>query len=541
MGKITISIVKGKGSMTHNNRDFITENVDKDRVKDNVTYIKESLRDAYEKCFDRVIEDYNAKQKRSDRKIDGVKGYMEQVRTSGNGEKLFYENVVQVGNMQDCHVGTDQGEIAKEILDDYMQGFKERNPNLYVFNSVLHLDEQTPHLHIDYIPLADGYKQGLQIRNSLDRALKQQGVIGKSNKYQNRTIAWQNREKDHIEKLMNSRGLERSEDKGLKAEHKSVEYYKTVVSEINNEVDQLPKQIESKAALFDKDKVIVKKDDLEQLEHRANLSLVHEKATKKLIKDISKTKESGTQYVVNKMSMALLELSNAEKERDKACKERKQAEEMKEKYYEMYKEQEDLNDKYKELHADHQTQKEIINELQDENTLLKAQILDLRQSFDEKVQNIVEPLKNQIEALKTHLKRSIQNLTNVVKAVGLLKYDKGNGFKVELSKKQSHLIESLEKYSIAHIENNGKILDEEDDTVQSCKDEIGKKIGISKGIASFMEPDYPERVIFKGGEHGRGFYDKEKNFYGGLEILNDLKEQKIKIYDPQELLSGQEH
>ena len=195
MGKASISVVKGKGSLNHNNREFVTDNVDRNRIKDNITYKCESLEDAYRHCFDEAIRNYNAKQKRADRQIDGVAGYMEQIRTSKNGEKLFYENLIQVGNMRDSGVGMEQGEVCKQVLDEYMRGFQERNPNLYVFNAVMHLDEQTPHLHIDYIPVAHGYKNGLQARNSLDRAFREQGVDGKSNKYENRTIAWQNGEK----------------------------------------------------------------------------------------------------------------------------------------------------------------------------------------------------------------------------------------------------------------------------------------------------------------------------------------------------------
>ncbi|WP_330645250.1 plasmid recombination protein, partial [Clostridioides difficile] len=66
--------------------------------------------------------------------------------------------MVQVGNMFDSAVGSEQGEICKQILNDYMKSFQERNPNLYVFNAVLHMDEQTPHLHIDYIPIATEYQ-----------------------------------------------------------------------------------------------------------------------------------------------------------------------------------------------------------------------------------------------------------------------------------------------------------------------------------------------------------------------------------------------
>lgn len=101
MAKVSISIVKGKGSVNHNNREFVTDNVDRDRIKDNIIYKCESLEDAYRYCFEQAITEYNAKQKRADRRIDGVRGYIEKIRTSKNGEKLFYENLIQVGNMYD--------------------------------------------------------------------------------------------------------------------------------------------------------------------------------------------------------------------------------------------------------------------------------------------------------------------------------------------------------------------------------------------------------------------------------------------------------
>lgn len=348
----SISVCKGKGSLNHNNREFITENVDPNRTKDNIIYVRESLEQAYEKCFGQAVSDYNAKQKRADRRIDGAKGYMEQVRTSKNGEKLFYENVVQVGNMFDSHVGTEQGEVCKRILNDYMSTFQERNPNLYVFNAVLHMDEQTPHLHIDYIPLAHGYKQGLMARNSLDRAFREQGIDGKANKYENRTIAWQNREKDHIESIMKEYGLERSADRGLDQEHLTVDQYKAVAERIHAEVKHIDKQIESKPTLFNKKKVKVKAEDLEQLQRRAKLSMVHEKATKELV------------AAVKKDSKGIHE-------------EKKKAEELLQKAEDMVKGQTELNDRYNRLYAAYTDQKETIESLRTENTSLRGQIRSL--------------------------------------------------------------------------------------------------------------------------------------------------------------------
>lgn len=535
MGKASISIAKGKGSMAHNNREFVTENVDRSRMADNITYASEPLEVAYEKCFGKAIEEYNAKQKRADRRIDGVKGYMEQVKHSKNGEKLFYENVVQVGNMQDSHVGTPQGEVCKLILDKFMREFQAKNPNLYVFNAVLHMDEQTPHLHIDYIPLATDYQKGLSVRNSLDRALKQQGIEGKSNKYENRTIMWQNVEKSRIEGIMQEHGLERAEDKGLHASHKSVEYYKTVVNEVHNEVKNMPEQIQSKPTLIGKDKVVVAKADLEQLEERAKLSLVHEQATKQAVAKTKETLADTQQYVTNKMSMALMYQNDAERLMAQSNEELKKAREQKEKYEALTKQQEGLNTAYKKLYKAYEGQKQTITNLQTENTSLKAQIVDLRRSFEERVQQAVEPLQKRIEGLTERLKGMIQTITNTTKAVGMLKYDKGK-YKADLTDKQNQLIDAIADYSKKWIEHDGGA--ELTEEVELAKAEIDSNVGISKGIKELLPQEYPEKLIYKGGDHGRGFYDTDKNFYGGLEIREELKQNNVKIADPYELLPG---
>ena len=154
MGK-TISFVKGKGSITHNNRDFVADNVDRDRMAWNEYYVRQPIKEAYEQIFGPAVEEYNAKQKRKDRQIVD---YLTDIKNSGNKEKQFYEIVVQIGKKEDTGVLDDNGELsegakaAKEILDEYARSFQERNPNLYLFNAVLHMDEATPHLHLDYIP-----------------------------------------------------------------------------------------------------------------------------------------------------------------------------------------------------------------------------------------------------------------------------------------------------------------------------------------------------------------------------------------------------
>ena len=200
----TISFAKGNGSLRHNNRDFFADNVDAERISLNRIYKQESLEDAYEICFGDALREYNEKQTRSDRKKDN---YINEIKNSGNNEKVFYENVVQIGTVYDTGVMDAEGNVsvdalkAAEVLEEYVKTFQERNPNLYLFNAVLHMDEATPHLHLDYIPVAHGYKKGMKTRNSLTKAFQEMGFDKAVSKTQNETMEWQKRERDYIRQL----------------------------------------------------------------------------------------------------------------------------------------------------------------------------------------------------------------------------------------------------------------------------------------------------------------------------------------------------
>lgn len=170
----TISGMMGKGSVNHNTRAFSAKNVDKERSIYNVEFCHKSIKKVYHELFDEALERYNAKQKRSDRKIDS---YYEKIRQSKQ-EKLFHEVIFQIGNKDDTNVRSEEGQLAKEILVDFMQDFQERNPNLYVFSAHLHMDEETPHVHIDFVPFIRNSKRGLDIRVSLKGALAEQGFRG---------------------------------------------------------------------------------------------------------------------------------------------------------------------------------------------------------------------------------------------------------------------------------------------------------------------------------------------------------------------------
>ena len=229
----TLSFVKGKGSLRHNNRDFVASNIDKSRLEWNRYYIQQPLKEAYQEIFGKAVEEYNSRQKRNDRKIDD---YLNKIKNSGNKEKQFYEIVVQVGKKDDTGVVDENGNLsetarqAQEVLDEYARTFQERNPNLILFNAVLHMDEATPHLHLDYIPVAHGYKTGLKTRNSLTKAFQEMGIAPAVSKTDTETMHWQERERKHLMDLCQDKGIE-IEVLGVERDSYSIPEYKQAMRE----------------------------------------------------------------------------------------------------------------------------------------------------------------------------------------------------------------------------------------------------------------------------------------------------------------------
>ena len=233
--KRTISAMRGKGSLTHNRRDFIAENVDSSRTPLNVEYRNEDIRAIYHELFDGALARYNEKQTRKDRVIDD---YYEKIRT-GKQEKLFEELIIQIGNKDDMNATSENGQLARQMLDEYMQSFQQRNPTLRVFSAHLHMDEATPHLHIDFIPFTTGSKRGLETRVSLKKALEALGFAG-GTKSHTELNQWIESEKQALASIMARHDIE-WEQKGTHEEHLSVLDYKK--QERSKEVAALETQI----------------------------------------------------------------------------------------------------------------------------------------------------------------------------------------------------------------------------------------------------------------------------------------------------------
>ena len=236
--KRTISAMVGKGSVTHNSRAFTAENVDSERTHLNIDYCNEPIKKVYHEMFDEALKQYNDKQKRKDRKIADYYKHIE----SGKQEKLFHEIIFQIGNKDDMSATGEYAELARKVLDEYYRGFQERNPYLRVFSAHLHMDEATPHIHIDFVPFTTGSKRGLETRVSLKQAMLNMGFKGEG-RSDNELNRWILSEKKVIARIMERHGIE-WEQKGTHEQHLSVLDYKK--QERAKEVAELDREIEEK-------------------------------------------------------------------------------------------------------------------------------------------------------------------------------------------------------------------------------------------------------------------------------------------------------
>lgn len=214
--KRTISVMVGKGSVNHNSRKFHAKNTDPERSDLNIEYYNENIREIYHELFDEALARYNNRQKRSDRRIDD---YYEKILSSRQ-EKTFHEIILQIGNKDDMAAKTEDGRLAAKILDEYMSGFRERNSTLRVFSAHLHMDEVTPHLHIDFVPFTTGSKRGLETRVSLKQALAALGFQG-GTRSETEWNQWVTAEKKQLAAVMLQHGIE-WEQKGTHEKHLSV-------------------------------------------------------------------------------------------------------------------------------------------------------------------------------------------------------------------------------------------------------------------------------------------------------------------------------
>ena len=318
MGKV--SMPQGKGSQLHNRREYekigkpIPDNIDSSKTAENITLVDRDIRQVYQEIFGDALEQYNSKQKRADRKIED---YYDHIQKSKNGEKLFYEDVVQWGSKDDFQE-PEMRERAKKALVQYVKSFEERNPNLRLIGAYIHMDEASPHLHLDYVPVAHGYSRGLSTRNSLDRAMKEMGFAPENeSRKNNATKLWKENERSVFGEICRNMGLE------VEAERKargslSVDEYKKARDQMIGEIEQ-----EKEAIVAEVEPLRELKTGIDEIDTAGKELPFGVVAIKK--KDLEAVKEQAKAYTANRDEIGeLRERSAAVSRREQRADQREQ-------------------------------------------------------------------------------------------------------------------------------------------------------------------------------------------------------------------------
>jgi DNA repair exonuclease SbcCD ATPase subunit len=555
----TISFHNGTvWSRGHNIRDerYVgkQEHIDKTLTEQNVTIRDVPVRQAYAEIFGKAVEEYNAKQKRSDRRI---MDYYDKIKHDKRKHPV-YECIVQIGDRFDTgHIA----KLEKQALQRFAEEWDKRNPNLRLIGAYIHCDESdgTVHMHVDYIPVAE-CTRGMKLQNSLDRALQQQGFLS-TNIHQTAQIAWQDSEREALCIICRDLGIDVQRNQGIGQGRKSLtpQEYKRAKekqkTQIENELkplmDELDKyrildvstrffDIEKKKVPFSK-KVTVSVEDIEQLEeqakaYRVNRQEVYTLRVRKAALDERERQLDEREQQLDEKGKYLNErLDQLEENQRVLQKNRHIVEQMYErqkrvnqlldqsecKVSSLSAENVSLTDRVAEMNRtierlrkwlDRREQQlgECSQQLRESQEALQDSQCIIQQMDDrqDEVNRVLEQLKCRVSFLTTEndsltaqiadkdktvdefqerlrtalqtVREACESVSSIVKAVSMLKYDRENGYGIELTEKQGRLIDAIVKYGSRWM------------------DKTDEKIGISQGIQENIQALTPKKLRGRG-------------------------------------------
>ena len=473
----TVSIAKGRGYLNHNDRsiDRVSEKSwDPELSRKNVICRNIPIEDAYEQLFGKALNEYNQRQIDVNHPERQIKNYYEHISRSKQ-EKPFYEFVVAFGNMNDKD--TDIYPVLQRCLDEYITNFDERNPNFKVFQKIVHLDEKgIDHAHLDFIPVSTHNKRGLSVKNSFRGALKEMGYTGKT-----AFLDWRQSEEKYMAEILERHGLEFERGSG-RDEHLNVRQYQAEAREINRLAQQKLKNMElppipepeiktnpitksesvklSKAE-FDKIKQVI---DYQQTQITSLEAQKNDLSAK--LKNVELKLDTARKKPYMRENETLMQ--NLENESNFSEKLTKKYEKLSEGYVELIK-------RYKKLEKENNSLHQENNDLKKENSSQFRKIKELETKISDISLDFYYKLTRAYVSIKT-----------IVQAVGMLKYDKDEGYGIEnITDKQERLIDGVSEY--------GSALAKENEYPELAK-QMDKKVGIDESIESFVKLPEPERT-----------------------------------------------
>lgn len=472
-----MSIAKGRGYLNHNDRSInrVSEKSwDPELSRNNIICRNIPIQDAYEQLFGKALSEYNQRQIDVNHPERQIKNYYEHISRSKQ-EKPFYEFVVAFGSMDDKD--TDIYPALQRCLSTYVVDFEERNPNFKVFQKIVHLDEKgIDHAHIDFIPVSTHNKRGLSVKNSFRGALKEMGYTGKT-----AFLDWRRSEEKYMAEIMERYGLKFERGSG-RDEHLNVRQYQAEAREINRLAQQKLKNMELPS---------IPEPEIKTNPITKSESVKLSKAEFDNIKQVIDYQQTQITSLEAQKSDLSAKLKNVESKLDIARKkpymrenetltknleiESNLSEELTKKYEKLNNQYIDLFKGYKKLEKENNSLHKENNDLKKENSSLFRKIRELEMKISTITQDFYYKLTDAYVSIK-----------NIVQAVGMLKYDKGNGYRIEnLTDKQERLIDGVAEYGSALAKDN---------KYTELAKQMDNKVGIDESIESFVKLPEPERT-----------------------------------------------
>lgn len=485
----------------HNRREYekyglrTPDNIDVSKSLENIILVDKDIKQAYQEIFGEALEKYNCKQKRADRRIVD---YYDHIKKSKNGEKLFYEDVVQWGDKDDFQ-NPQTREKAKDALVKYVKDFEERNTNLKLIGAYIHMDEASPHLHLDYIPVAHGYSRGLETRNSLDKAMKQMGYQPEhESRKHNATKLWKDDERLFFGEICRNLGLEVEVERESTRKNLSVEEYKEakdkMIRSLKQECKAILDEIEPLQELenYVFDELDELKNEKERIESEIDFlqgELDNVKTQKSVLKYQIKTLTAKKNHLRDQRNELASEKGHLEAQieelvpqieqefaqREQQLDEREMNLEIRERQVDQsYYRQQHLNELLEQAEKDNKDKDRRIEALEKENTSLRDEIKALNAKFHEQINKFTEKLK-----------RAFHSLENVVLAIRLLKYGNREFFGIyQFSSRLERLIDGITQYTAQMAQDNG---------FQDIAKNVQGDQGITKDLKPFIDSPAKKR------------------------------------------------
>ena len=472
-----MSIAKGRGYLNHNDRsiDRVSEKSwDPELSRNNIICKNVPIQDAYDQLFGKALSEYNQRQIDANHPERQIKNYCDHISRSKQ-EKPFYEFVVAFGNMNDKD--TDIYPVLQRCLSDYVTDFEERNPNFKVFQKIVHLDEKgIDHAHIDFIPVSTHNKRGLSVKNSFRGALKEMGYTGKT-----AFLDWRQSEEKYMAEILERHGLEFERGSG-RDEHLNVRQYQAEAREINRLAQQKLKNMELPS---------IPEPEIKTNPITKSESVKLSKAEFDQIRQVIEHQQTQIASLKAQKSDLSAKLKNIELKLDAARKKPYMREN--ETLIQNLKEESDLSEeltkKYEKLNEGYVELNKRYKKLEKENNSLHQENNDLKKENSSQFRKLKE-LETKISDISLDfyykLTRAYVSIKTIVQAVGMLKYDKDEGYGIEnITDKQERLIDGVSEY--------GSALAKENDYPELAK-QMEKKVGIDESIESFVRLPEPERT-----------------------------------------------